>query len=324
MNEVQYGTPASAEPKRMLTGLLDRDGPPPQQLQGVIRSFALRMLWKDIQPTQDGPLTIGALDRALKDAADQGTRVKLRVLAGVNSPEWAKELGGQPVQLTDRMAGGSGTVPRFWTPAFGRAYATLQQRLAARYDSNQVLAEVAISRCTVFYAEPFLRQAYLAANRSALLRAGYTPRADRACHRAQINAHRVWTRTRSGLAVNPAQFVASSHRTVIDDAFTARMMRFCRHRLGERCVLQNLSIRSPISSLDQGSRQRHYQRMYRALTRQGPPLAFQTATASRIGHCGRTLRWAIDRRAAYVELPDNLHKARCTRAVLNWAADRLR
>ncbi len=309
---------AQAPVKPLLRGLLDRDGPPPSSLQGVVKSYVLSFDWQKLQPSP-GALSTATLDRALDVAAEGEARVKLRILAGVAAPGWAKHRGGSPVKLHDPQDGTTGTVPRFWTPAFGRAYADLQKRLSDRYDDNDVVAEVVISRCTTFYAEPFVRQTSEAGNRRALERAGYTVAKDKACHRAEVDAHRVWTRTRSGYAFNPAQFV-KRNRQLVDDRFTVSMMRYCTSRLGNRCIVENNSIRSPIGSLDPDRRHPHYKRMYRAMTKYGTARAFQTATAERLGTCAKTLDWADDRGAAYVELPWNPADAGCTTKVLQRAA----
>ena len=232
--------PRAASVKPLLTGLLDRDGAPPAAYHGLMDAYALRVLWSDLQPRRTGPLSTRALDQALRHAGQRGAHVKLRVMAGVHAPRWAKRLGGPPMRMVNPTNGHGGTVPRFWTRPFGKAYNDLQRRLAARYDDRAVLGEVAISRCTVFYAEPFLRHSTSASNRSALVRAGYSRKKDRACHRSEVVAHRVWQRTRSGLAFNPAQFVTAKGRAVVDDRFTAQMMSYCRSRLGTRCVLENL------------------------------------------------------------------------------------
>lgn len=307
----------------MLRGLLDRDGVPPAEMSGLMNAYAVQLPWSALQPRRRGPLATGELDRALRHAAAIKATVKLRVMAGVHAPGWAKQLAGGPIRMVNPTNGASGTVPLFWTKPFGRAYARLQRRLAARYDDRDVLREVVVSRCTVFYAEPFLRHSTSAGNRAALVAAGYTRKRDRACHRAQIAAHTVWHRTRSGLALNPGQFVTARRRPVVDDGFTAQMMAFCRGRLGQRCVLENQSIRSPISRLDRDPREPHYQRMYRAMNRQGPPLAFQTATPGRIGNCDKTLTWALDQQAAYVELPRDPYAAGCTREAMAHADARL-
>lgn len=308
--------------KPLLTGLLDRDGPPPAALEDIVKSYVLNVDWKDLQPSSGDTLATAALDQALTQAKDRGARVKLRIMAGIHAPDWAKALGGGAVSLDDPHDGRTGTVPRFWTPAFGAAYAHLHELLAERYDSNPRVAEVVISRCTTFYAEPFIRQTSDAGNRKALLAAGYTRAKDKDCHRQQVNAHKVWKRTRSGLALNPAQFMTANGGRVVDDKFTAAIMRHCRDSLGKRCVLENNSIRSPISSLDPNPDQPHYRRMYRAMLRHSPHRAFQTATSARIGSCARTLDWAGDRNARYVELPWDAADI-CTNRVLRAAARRL-
>lgn len=307
--------------KAPLSGLLDRDGPPPKGLRKLVHSYVVNVKWKSLQPSPDS-LTTGGLDRALRVAKNRNSRVKLRIMAGIHSPDWAKQLGGSPVRLTDPHDNQTGDVPRFWTAAFGAAYADLQERLAARYDDRNVVAEVVVSRCSTFYAEPFVRQTSHAGNRKALLAAGYTRDADKTCHRQQITAHRVWKRTRSGLAFNPAQFVTASGGRTVDDRFTAAMMRHCRDELGKRCILENNSIRSPIASLDPNPKRPHYQRMYRAMVRHSPARAFQTATAARMGKCAKTLGWAVEKKAHYVELPWDVTEV-CSKKVLASAARKL-
>ena len=305
----QAGTAAPGV-KPLITGVVDRNGPPPPSRDHVVDAYVLQVTWSQLQPSR-AALRHRVLDRALRVAKRTGARVKLRVLAGVHAPGWAKHLGGPPVRMRDPHDGSRGTVPRFWTRGFGTAYADLQRRLAHRYDRNRRLAEVVISRCTTFYAEPFIRQTADLASRRALRRAGYTAARDRTCHRRQVTAHRVWRRTRSGLALNPAQLVTAGGGGTVDTGFTIAMMRHCRQSLGHRCVLENNSIRSPIASLGD-----EYRRMYAAMARISPALAFQTATAERMGSCPKTLAWAEDRGASYVEIPWNADEAGCTTQVL--------
>ena len=88
------------------------------------------------------------------------------------------------------------------------------------------------------------------------------------------------------------------------------MMAYCRYELGSRCVLENDSIRDPISGLNS-----NYAQMYAAMTGAsgpidltiikglnvdvplGAPLAFQTAVASKIGDFWGTLEWARENHA---------------------------
>ncbi|MGB0100070.1 MAG: hypothetical protein WBP61_07290 [Nocardioides sp.] len=297
--------------KPLLTGLLNRNGPPSAELSDVVDSYVVQVNWAKIQPRRKA-FRPAAIDRAFAQAQRSGARVKLRVLTGVHAPRWAKRLGGAPVRLRDPHDSQAGSVPRFWSRAYGRAYAGLQRRLAQRYDDRAVLAEVVISRCSTFYAEPFIRQTSDAGSRRALLRAGYTAAKDKRCHRQQVVAHRAWKQTRSGLALNPTQLVTRTGGRRVDTGFTIAMMRHCKQSLAARCVLGNNSIRSPITSLDAASPKKHYQRMYTAIARYAPTLAFQTATAERMGSCVKTLDWAAKRGASYVEIPWNAHAAGCT------------
>ena len=301
---------ATTSVKPLLSGVLDRNGPPPDSLRDVVDAYVVQVSWSRLQPGRHR-FRRGILDRALSRARRSDSRVKLRVLAGVHAPGWAKRLGGAPVPMRDPHDGQRGTVPRFWTTGFGTAYADLQRRLARRYDDNPVLGEVVISRCTTFYAEPFVRQTADPASRRALRRAGYTIARDKRCHHQEVAAHRVWKRTRSGLALNPAQLVTRGGGRTVDTGFTIAMMRSCRDTLGVRCVLENNSIRSPIASLGD-----EYQRMYAAMANRAPTIGFQTATAERMGSCAETLSWAADRGASYVEIPWNADEAGCTHQVL--------
>ena len=305
--------------KPLLTGLVSRDDPAEADLADVVRSQSLRIPWAKLQP--DGP---DSLDTALitEELDEAGTsRVRLRVFAGMHSPDWVKQLAGGPVTgFVDPFDGPGAqpeTIPRFWTPEVGAAYANLQRLLAAEYDANPRIAEVVISRCSAFYPEPFLRQASIANNRRLLVDAGYTIAADKVCHQEQIDAHTVWKTTRSSLAVNPAQLVESVDRHVVDLPFTTQMMTYCRTTLGQRCVLSNNSIRWPLSELDKDRpAEAYYQRMYESMASLGAPVAFQTAVGGRIGNCEETLRWAVAFPAASVELPKQPTSFGCTREIL--------
>ncbi len=281
--------------KPVLGGLLDRHKLPPEQFQGAVAGYVVSVGWAELQPTAGGPLAAAnPIDQAIASARARHLQLKLRVLAGTSAPDWAKRLGGDPVRVVDAY-GHSGTVGRFWTTAFGQAYLDLQQRLAARYDRVPEIAETQITRCTTFFAEPFLRQGRNPSTIRNLVRAGYTAAADEACQREQVDAHAVWSRTRSGLSFNPYQRVEGG-QVKHDEAFTEQMMRYCRSKLGAACVLENHSIRTT----GQG---RLYQQMYQAMRSLGGAIGFQTASPNRIGSLLGTLDWAISQRASSVELP---------------------
>ena len=239
-------------------------------------------------------------------------------MAGIHAPDWAKHRGGKPVKMRDTRRQRR-HVPRFWTGKFGKAYAALQKKLAARYDGNTTLAEVVISRCTTFYAEPFIRQTSITANRKALKRAGYTKAKDQACHKAQINAHRVWKRTRAGLAFNPAQFVTGNGGRTVNDSFTQKMMRYCRSASVAAACWRTTRSARPSTVLDPAKAPALPEDVPGDDQAQPVP-GVPDRHGGRMGNCERTLDWAADRGASYVELPWNAADAGCTTAVLREAA----
>lgn len=291
--------------KPQLGGLIDRQGQPSQAMQPVVNGYVVKANWADLQPTQGGAIASdNAIDQAINYVKTQNNahpglnmRVKLRIYDGINAPEWAKHLGGPPLTINNTESGTGGTVGRFWTGDFGQAYSSFQAALATKYDGVSEVAEVNIGRCTTVFAEPFLRETDKPANIQAYRDAGYTQAADEGCLHEAVVAHSVWHLTRSSLALNPYQFVTPND-TGVDEAFTESMMVYCRQTLGDRCVLGNNSILSPISS-----RGANYQSMYDHIKAAGKPIYFQTATLDKVGNLMDTLTWAATQGAGMVELP---------------------
>jgi hypothetical protein len=294
--------PATPGVKPQLAGVLDRQGMPRKTFWDALDGFVVSVSWADLQPTPFGPLAKdNAIDQAIAAVRKGPTHfhLKLRVNAGVYSPEALKELTGGGVAASyagyDKL---DGTLPRFWTPKFAEAYADLQKRLAAAYDTVPEIEQVVVTQCMTFYAEPLLRQAGTPSTPKALLAAGYTVAADKQCHHTAIDAHKVWAHTRSSMAFNPYQVLGTAVKDDVDTGFSVEMMRYCRSTLGDRCVLENYSLAWPLRTGGQGN----YGPIYDALKSLGPPLSFQTAAASRIGEWQNALGWAADVGAASIEL----------------------
>jgi len=305
-------TTATSEPlKPVLQGLLDRDGQPPAPFVGTaVRGWVVKANWKDLQPSPGAPLVAdNAVDQAVAavralNASHPGLTMglKLRVYAGIDAPDWAKSLDGGAVNVVDPQDSQQGTIGRFWTEDFGRAYADLQQQLAARYDSVAEVSEVVISRCTTFFAEPFLRDKGDKASVANMLAAGFSFDADQTCQREEIDAHKVWAHTHSDISLSPYQDIERKGVRSTDEGFTASMMDYCRTDLGARCVLENNAIRTPV--------QPSYAAMYDRIKQLGPPISFQTATANKIGDLVTTLMWAAQQEGANsVELPASYQQA---------------
>lgn len=294
----------AASIKPQLSGVIDRQGYPNTNYQSVVNGFVVKVNWADLQTTQGGAITANnAIDKALayarsknRTSASLNMRIKLRVYAGVNAPEWAKNIGGSPL-VVNNPDGSVATVGRWWLPAYGSAYQDLQNKLAAKYDSTPEILETAITRCTTTFGEPFLREVGNANNVQTYRNAGFTLAQDQQCLRDQISEHAVWNQTRSSLALNPYQEITATG-TQVDEAFTEQMMGQCRSVLASRCVLGNNSILYPITN-----RGADYQKMYARIQSYGPPIYFQTATMDKVGDLGQTLSWAASVGAGMVELP---------------------
>jgi hypothetical protein len=304
------GTTAPSEPlKPVLQGLLDRDGEPSSgYLGGAVRGWVVKAYWKDLQPSPGGPLAANnPIDQAVAAARKLNASnpslhlgLKLRVYAGIYAPDWAKGLAGGPVNVVDPQDQEQGTIGRFWTDEFGRAYDDLEQKLAERYDDAAEVREVVVSRCTTFFAEPFIRDKGDKGSIANMLGAGFSFAADQTCHRQQIDAHGVWRHTHSDVDFSPYQNIERTGARSVDEAFTESMMAYCRTALGARCGLENNSIRSPV--------QPSYAAMYDHIKLLGPPISFQTANPNKIGDLHATLDWAVSVGANSVELPGSYTK----------------
>ena len=298
---------ASAAPaaalKPQLSGLLDRQQMPDPAYAAVMGGWVVNVPWAELEPQPGQLAPDNELDRAI--AAARGWNqahpahplfLKLRVVAGIESPAWVKARFGPPLAVTSPQNGKAGTVPRFWTPELMAAYAGLHARLAAKYDAVPELREVVTAGCTSVYAEPLIRQGSDRAWISGLLAAGYIDKLDEACQVAQIDAARAWKTTRVSLSFNPYQRVGADGKVTPDLAFTLKLMDECRARLGAGCVLANNSLRVAEQGKD-------YPAMYARMKALGAPLMFQTATLAKVGDLKGTLQKAVDLGAAAVELP---------------------
>ena len=303
-------TGAPSGVKTVIRGLIDRQGEPPKDMLSVVHAYVVKVNWADLQPTPFGPIASdNAIDRAIArvrmpDYTAAHVLLKLRVFAGIGAPEWVKRLGGNPISYTNNQPGGSvagGTIGRFWTADFGKAYDDLQTKLAAKYDDVPEIRELTVSRCSTIFDELFVRQPGDVQNNQALKGAGYTEAADEQCIQQAVQAHAVWQHTTSDVDFSPFPNVDDPSQPP-DLAFTERVMRLCRDALGVRCGLQNNAIST--DKLDNPT----FTSMYAAMTALGPPIILQTAANKRIGDEEQVLQEAVKIGANSVELPAGYQK----------------
>jgi hypothetical protein len=292
---------SAAAVKAPIVGLIDRQGVPPLAARSYIRAYVVKVNWADLQPTPYGPIAANnAIDQAIVRVRkpDLAGRValKLRVFAGVNAPEWAKEIGGAPLPYVNNQDGSvtSGTIGRFWLPEFGAAYDDLQAKLAALYDAVPEIREVTVSRCSTIFDEMFVRQP-LASNVAVLQAAGYTVDADKQCIQDAIDEHQVWQQTTSDVSFSPFPDVFDGG--VTDVAYTDAVMDACRAALGARCGLENNGLSLRRLGIAQ------FQQMFAHMAQLGGEVTFQTASKGRIGDWPTVLDAAVRDGASSVELP---------------------
>jgi hypothetical protein len=304
--QVTLAATESSTVKPVIQGLIDRHGPPPANMLGTVDAYVVAVNWSDIQPTAFGPIVEGnAIDEAITrvrqpDFAAVGMTLKIRVFAGINAPDWAKNLGGAPVPFEDTQAGEvtppGTTIGRFWTPEFGAAYDDVENKLAALYDTVPEIREVTVSRCSTIYDELFVRELSDKNNAAALKAAGYTTEADKQCIDDAISEHDVWQHTTSDIDVSP--FPTPSDPTGSHDLpFTTSMMSWCRDQLGIRCGLEN-------NALSAGKlKNALFQQLYAAMTALGPPITLQTSVITRMGRSQVVLPAGVQIGANSIELP---------------------
>ena len=174
-------------------------------------------------------------------------RFRLRFMAGIHAPQWVKDHSGGCVLIEpDSGNGGSGCAPRFWTDAFHADYVALMQAVAARYEADPQLVEVANSECTTIFAEPFI----LGANSTSIDRlwqAGYTKQGHDTCLRRSTSAMMsLFPTTRVSLAGHTKwQFIVQGAGGPGDGAFAAswederRILNDLSSAYGSRLILDD-------------------------------------------------------------------------------------
>jgi hypothetical protein len=228
--------------------------------------------WKQLQP--DGPTTIdtSAIDTAIANIAAYNTANpshpmvgKLRVFAGLNTPTWALNLDGPPITGTDN--GVTVTFPRYWTPNYVTAWTNLQTLLAAKYDTDAMIGEVAVSGCSSTTAEPFIHS-FGATVTPLLQAAGYTDAQYMNCLSTMGTQYAAWTQTPLDYTFNTFTALDSGN-AVSNSAFTLQTMAAWRTSLGTaRGVIANHGLQ-PTLTPDALA-------IYPEFTTLGPPIEFQS------------------------------------------------
>jgi T5SS/PEP-CTERM-associated repeat protein len=237
--------------------------------RGSFSELVLNVTWAQLQVTEGGSLTTSAIDSAISQViaynAANGTNVglKLRVWGGFTAPDWAKNINGPPITVTgqstvDPTNYGAQTIGRFWTADYIDAWTSLQNTLAALYDSNPVIRGISQTAGAAASDEPFVplkprAQASMGStdtvNQVAQLQAGgYTDAAEMLTLRASIADYSQWSTTPLDFTMN-SFYQFDSGSTVADANFALAVLQQARN--STRLVQAgNHALRNPLYSFD--------------------------------------------------------------------------
>ena len=272
-----YNNPAAAV---AFPTLLNGDlGPFP----GLFGEIVLNVTWAALQPTPESQLDPSSLIlsaiqavQAYNQQHDTNLGIKLRVWGGFTAPDWAKNIDGPPIAVTDKD-GNAQTVGRFWTADYINAWTNLQTQLAAAWDGNSLIRGISNTAGASETDEPFIS---LSSNDIALLQAaGYTDAAQQLTLRAAIADYAQWSTTPLDYTMNLFHLYGSGH-TNPDANFTLAVLQQARSSTRE-VQAGNHALNSPWPSGDAFI----YSQMQAdaALDPAAVPGSFQTASPDVLG-----------------------------------------
>lgn len=264
---------------------------------GIFGGLVVIATWSQLQPTPNSVIgNNNPIDHALglvraynAQNPQKPLGVRLRVWGGFEAPEWAKHIGGPPIQTVHRNK--PRTVGRFWSPAYRQAWNRLQEQLAARFDRRPLIQEVSVTSCMSFTAEPF----FVPMDDTVLPQleaAGFNEANHKRCLKNAVSDYAPWQHSRLVLAVNPLR---SQPLPAPDDpGFTMRVMHSCREAIGARCVFDNHDLNAKLTpSLIP---------IYNYIKHLGPEIVFQTANATPKNFDGTIRLGALTYGASAIEL----------------------
>lgn len=263
---------------------------------GIFGGLVVIASWEQLEPTQGGEIDpANVIGKALQDVRAYNDKnpqkplaVRLRIWGGFKAPGWAMKIGGQPIAAVHNNK--NRHVGRFWLPEYRKAWASMQERLAAKYDSRPLIDEVAMTSCMSFTAEPFFSPSEDSVM-MPLREAGFTDEAYKECLRHGIEDYAGWKTSRIVLSVNPLR--TGLGQGPGDAAFTMGLMHECRNKLHARCVLDNHDLDTNLA--------KPLVPIYALMKKLGPEIVFQTAATNPKDFEG-TIRFGIEQGATAIEL----------------------
>lgn len=312
----QQTPPPEGSLKEVGKGLYLKEKLPPAGME-FIDHVVITGDWREFEPENqqfNGP----GWDRLAGMLDNPMIKVRLRIQAGIGSPQFVKKLGGPPVSgdgidcseeggiaISKRPATGDGValaasegcVPYFWTGEVLEQYEELMEEVGRRYESNPRLLDVVDSACTTFFAEPFIRAGRSRTTNARLFEAGLNQRTDEACLRRSVEIHdQVFRTTRVSLATHSAWQIISDPEKVRAGVTTSwdlerALLEDLRRQYGAKLVVQNNGLGG-----DEGcGRGEGGDSNFCWLASAAPPKGFQTEGEKRLTTRGQTVLDAVAR-----------------------------
>lgn len=283
----------------------------------VVNTIVVKVYWQDIQPQEDGEIIHpNAIDNALNyvrimNTANPGLNLtlKIRLYCGIASPQWIKQKAGT---FTLQGMGQSVDCIRFWESETLNAYANVQAKLAALYDTVPEILDVVNSGTGTSTAEGMIRNVGKAGahkqNSLSYLKAGYTTVKDIDAIKKSIDAMKVWKHTRVSMAFS--SFVLIDKNGVGEDVNTSlSLLDYFVNKLTEQAVPGNNGLRDDATGTNAekwaegGANDKIYDRIQEDYKTKNIGVYFQTATLARIGDIENTMAQGLARGAGMIELP---------------------
>ena len=206
--------------------------------------------WAQLEPKQGQP-DWKPLDASLEAVAKYNDAhpttplgVKLRVFGGFTAPEWAKTITGTPISDPVRPHGKSGaTLGRWWTTQYRQAWSQFQHALAGRYDTSDLIRDVAVTSCATLTGEPF-NTALSRLILPSMLAAGWTASAQEQCLKGAFADYSGWKLTAIDYAFSPYRTVVDG-KPAPDPSVSNEVMASCARSAeggGPRCIVGNHAL----------------------------------------------------------------------------------
>jgi hypothetical protein len=203
--------------------------------------------------------------------------VRLNVEGALLAPDWAKALDGPSVVNYDNGAGEVFHMGRFWYADYQAAWTSLQNQLAAIYDTNPLIHEVSNTACSSITDEPFviLGTPLAVGNMKA---AGYTDALYLSCLQNSPASYAAWVNTPLHWAFNNFEHLDSGV-AVIDQATTNQVIQAWRLASGSMAILANHSLQAGTLGGTPTPEYGTVSQMYVLFSTLGKPINLQMNTA---------------------------------------------